>query len=121
MKYNNLERWKELQDAYKDVNWQRKALENHFSGNEHAAPYNSQPNSVFDNYRDGKIVQRRYYGRTGKPRLDIDMTDHGNSKEHPIVPHYHNWNERADGKLKRDAAHDNELKLGHRIANKDIL
>lgn len=121
MKYNNPERWKELQDAYKDVNWQRKALENHLSGNEHAAPYNSQPNSVFDNYRDGKIVQRRYYGRTGKPRLDIDMTDHGNSKEHPIVPHYHNWNESADGKLKRDAAHDNELKLGHRIANKDIL
>ena len=121
MKYNNPERWKELQDAYKDVNWQRKALENHLSGNEHVAPYNSQPNSVFDNYRDGKIVQRRYYGRTGKPRLDIDMTDHGNSKEHPIVPHYHNWNESADGKLKRDAAHDNELKLGHRIANKDIL
>ena len=56
-----------------------------------------------------------------RPKLDIDMTDHGNSKEHPIVPHYHNWCLDENNTLKREAKHDNALKLGHEIANKDIL
>lgn len=76
---------------------------------------------MFDNYKDGVLQRRRYYGNDGRPRLDIDMTDHGNSKEHPIVPHYHNWYLDEKGNLKREAKHDNPLKLGHEIANKDIL
>lgn len=56
-----------------------------------------------------------------KPRLDIDMTDHGNSKQHPVVPHYHEWTENESKKLIRDSAHDNGLKKWHRIANEDIL
>lgn len=28
-------------------------------------------NTVFDNYKDGKLESRRYYGRTGKP-MKID-------------------------------------------------
>lgn len=76
---------------------------------------------MFDNFKDGALQRRRYYGNDGRPRLDIDMTDHGNSKEHPIVPHYHNWYLDEKGNLKREAKHDNPLKLGHEIANKDIL
>lgn len=49
------------------------------------------------------------------------MTNHGNPKEHPVVPHYHNWNEIGEGKLRRDTSHDSELKLGYKIANEDIL
>lgn len=121
MKYNEAEKWSELKEAYQDANWQKKALKNLKSGEMHSAPFEQEASSVFDNYRDGKIVQRRYYGKTGKPRLDIDMTDHGNPKEHPVVPHYHGWNELQNGKLQREGKHDNELKLGYRIANADIL
>lgn len=121
MKYNDPEKWKIIEEAYGDINWQRKALKNHTKGEVHSAPYQATPNSVFDNYKDGIIQRRRFYGSDGKPRLDIDMTDHGNSKEHPVVPHYHNWHKTEDGALKRESKHDNELKLGHKIANKDIL
>lgn len=121
MKYNNSVRWTELKGAYRDVNWQRKALKNHAFGTERAAPFNGPPNSVYDKYKDGQLVQRRYYGRTGKPRLDIDVSDHGNAKRHPVVPHKHGWQEFEDGSIKRSDAHDVSLKLGDRIANKDIL
>lgn len=121
MKYTESEKWREAKAAYKDVNWQRQALKNHKSGEVHSPPFKGEPNSVFDNYKDGRPFQRRYYGKTGKPRLDIDLTDHGNAKEHPVVPHYHDWNEVEGGAVKRDSRHDQELKLGHRIANKDIL
>lgn len=121
MKYNKPEKWNELKEAYRDVNWQRKALENHSSGELHTTPFKGPPNSVFDNYKNGRLSQRRYYGKTGKPRLDIDMTDHGNSKDHPIVPHYHGWREWKDGSVEREGKHDNALKLGHKLANSDIL
>ena len=49
------------------------------------------------------------------------MTDHGNSKQHPVVPHYHEWTENESKKLIRDSAHDNGIKKWHRIANEDIL
>lgn len=121
MKYNDSEKWKAISEAYADVKWQRKALEKRVSGEMHSIPYRGVPNSAYDNYKDGILQRRRYYGNDGRPRLDIDMTDHGNPKEHPVVPHYHNWYLDENGTLKREAKHDNALKLGHEIANKDIL
>lgn len=121
MKYTNGNKWEDLKKVYKETSWQKKALEKHSTGEEHTSPYQSEPNSVYDNYKNGVLVQRRYYGKTGKPRLDIDMTDHGNSKQHPVVPHYHDWNENKNKKLVRDSSHDNGLKTWHKIANKDIL
>lgn len=121
MKYNDSEKWKTISEAYTDVIWQKKALKNHNTGESHSVPYQGAPNSVYDNYKDGVIQRRRYYENDGRPRLDIDMTDHGNPKEHPVVPHYHNWYLDKSGILKREAKHDNPLKLGHEIANKDVL
>lgn len=122
MKYNKPEEWQRLKEAYRDVRWQRKALENqHDSSDARSVPFEYKPNSVYDKVNNGEIVQRRYFGRTGKPRLDIDLTDHGNPKEHTTVPHYHDWNEKADGRIERDKNHNNPLKLGHRIANADLL
>lgn len=121
LKYNNGDSWNKLKVTYSDVNWKRKTLTKHSSGELHKVPYLGVPNSVFDNYRNGIIQQRRYYGKTGKPRLDIDMTNHGNIKEHPVVPHYHDWFEISDEKVKRDTSSDKKLKLGHVIANEDIL
>ena len=87
----------------------------------HRVPFKAESNSVFDNYKDGKLESRRYYGRTGKPRLDIDLTDRGNPKNHPIVPHHHSW-------LKNESNHDDierqddfKLTRAHVIANKEIL
>lgn len=121
MKYNDSEKWKIISEAYTDVKWQSQALKKKQIGEVHSIPYKGTPNSVFDNFKDGALQRRRYYGNDGRPRLDIDMTDHGNSKEHPIVPHYHNWYLDEKGNLKREAKHDNPLKLGHEIVNKDIL
>lgn len=47
------------------------------------------PNSVGRNYKNGKLNSERYYGPDGKGYLDLDYTNHGNSKTHPIVPHEH--------------------------------
>lgn len=121
MKYNKNETWKEMKEAYKDVNWQKKCQENISSGEVHKVPFENAPNSIFDKYENGKIVQRRYYGKTGKPRLDIDLTDHGNAVKHPVVPHRHGWKELNDSSVKRDEVHDMPLKLGDKIANADIL
>ena len=121
MKYNDNEKWKAISEAFTDVKWQNQALKKKQIGEVHSIPYKGTPNSVFDNYKDDVLQRRRYYGNDGRPRLDIDMTDHGNSKEHPVVPHYHNWYLDEKGNLKREAKHDNPLKLGHEIANKDIL
>lgn len=121
MKYNDSEKWGTISKAYADVKWQRKALKKRVIGEAHSIPYRGIANSAYDNYKDGILQRRRYYGNDGRPRLDIDMTDHGNPKEHPVVPHYHNWYLDKNGTLKREAKHDNVLKLGHKIANEDIL
>ena len=121
MKYTETEKWQEARGTYRDVKWQRAAQQNRKSGEVHSTPFHGEPNSVFDNYKNGKLYQRRYYGKTGKPRFDIDMTDHGNPKEHPVAPHYHSWKETGEGAPKRDSRHDQALKTSHRIANADIL
>lgn len=52
----------------------------------------SEPYSSNDNYdKDGKLKERRYFDKNGKPDMDIHYTDHGNPKKHPKVPHRHDW------------------------------
>jgi hypothetical protein len=80
----------------------------------------NEPEKWNDLKDDGQLIQRRYYGKTGKSRLDIDMTDHGNPKEHAVVPHYQNWHEIDNTNVRREISHDTELKIGDRIANEDI-
>ena len=46
-------------------------------------------NSVTQKYRNGLLTSERYYGNNGNAYLDIDYTDHGNPKSHPVVPHIH--------------------------------
>ena len=49
------------------------------------------------------------------------MTDHGNSKKHPVVPHRHGWKELENGAIEREEVCDNPLRMGDKIANADIL
>lgn len=44
-----------------------------------------------DLVKDGELVQRRYYDHKGKAEVDIDYNDHGNPKQHPMVPYRHDW------------------------------
>lgn len=122
MKYNDGGEYERLKELYRNTSWQVKSLENLTKGSVHRVAYEGTPNSVFDNIGDdGKVISRRYYGRTGKPKLDIDLTDHSNPKQHKVIPHYHNWKELQSGKMERDKGTDKPLELWHKIANKDIL
>lgn len=73
---------------------------------EHSLAKTSTPNSVMIKY-DGKgnKLSERYYDKDGRAYLDIDYTDHGNKKSHPIVPHQHiiRW---ENGKFKRDVGRE---------------
>ena len=52
-------------------------------------PRKSDPNSVTKKVVGGIVKTERYFDKNGEPYLDIDYTDHGNPKRHPIVPHEH--------------------------------
>lgn len=52
-------------------------------------PITSSPNSVVRKKNGDDVVTERYYNSEGEPYIDIDYTDHGNPKTHPIVPHKH--------------------------------
>lgn len=75
----------------------------------HGLPDEGIANSVIKRYKDGKLKQERYYGDDGKPYLDIDYSDHGNSKLHPYVPHQHKITYDDNGKMHRDHS-DTEVK-----------
>ncbi|MGE8207834.1 hypothetical protein ACQKP0_25550 [Heyndrickxia sp. NPDC080065] len=122
MKYNDPNRYNELKSLYRDVNWQVKAQENLKIGNVHKVEFIGPPNSVFDNYKDGKLDSRRYYGPTGKPRLDIDFSDHGNPKNHPVVPHAHDWHVKTENIdiIKRER-NWRSLSKAEEVANQDVI
>lgn len=50
-----------------------------------------KPNSRADLYKNGKLIQSRWYGPNGLAERNRDFTDHGNSKQHPNVPHDYPW------------------------------
>lgn len=73
------------------------------SNNEHInIPYKGLPNSVTIIRKNGIVQQERYYDENGLPYWDIDYTDHGNPKQHPVVPHEHHWIITPTGERKRD-------------------
>lgn len=63
----------------------------HSSSTASSLPKTSTPLSSKDQIRNGKLQQRRYYGKNGVADVDIDYTNHGNAKLHPKVPHRHDW------------------------------
>jgi hypothetical protein len=42
-------------------------------------------------HRKRGMIRRRLYDDKGDVKTDIDLTDHGSPKSHPIVPHAHDW------------------------------
>ncbi|MGM0214955.1 hypothetical protein IGI42_002536 [Enterococcus sp. AZ109] len=100
-KYNDGEGWTELKSLYRDVKGMKKAFDDYSRVPGRNIPFNHRPNSVVDAFDGSEHFQRRFYGKTGKPRLDLDYTAHGNPITHPVVPHAHNWTpyEKKKGEL----------------------
>ena len=71
------------------------------SHNIHSVPVSAEPNSVHISTYKGKLHSERYFDGKGSPYLDIDYTNHGNPKMHPVVPHEHTITVK-DGKFIRD-------------------
>ena len=69
--------------------------------NKNPGPYGEVNISVDILDAEGNIKTRRWYDSEGKAYRDVDMSDHGNPKEHPEVPHEHTW-EYNNGKPKRN-------------------
>lgn len=61
-------------------------------------PAKGAPNSSQDRVKNGKVLERRYYDSKGNADLDIHYHDHGNPKNHPKVPHRHDWSNGSPGK-----------------------
>lgn len=124
MKYTDNEGWSSLKSTYRDVNWMKNAQTNYTKVDKGSIPKESVPNSVSDRYgKNGELTTRRYYGRTGKARLDIDFQQ-GNPKYHEVVPHVHDWTyyerQKDDFDVKRSKKW-RELNLAEKIANKDVI
>ncbi|WP_262345397.1 minor capsid protein [Lactiplantibacillus plantarum] len=123
MKYNYSDSYQSLLKVAREVRREQFALNNvHNFGEVHGVPYQQEANSVFDRYVDEQLVARRYYGKTGKARLDIDFTDHGNAKIHTIVPHAYSWLHvtKKNGKVvPRREEPGRKLTIAERIVNKD--
>jgi len=121
IKYNDSERWNDLNKIHRDVKWMKHSLQNYSQTTSHKVPFTNQPNSVVDKYVDGEIYQRRFFGKTGKPRLDIDFNQ-GNPKYHEIVPHSHEWTQHE--KNKEALVRNPEWRIltkAEEIANKDVI
>ena len=69
--------------------------------NKNPGPYGEVNISVDILDAEGNIKTRRWYDSEGKAYRDVDMSDHGNPKEHPEVPHEHTL-EYNNGKPKRN-------------------
>jgi len=67
----------------------------------HSVPSHGTPSSVSKNYKNGHLDSERYYDKDGNAYLDIDYTNHGNSKTHPNVPHEHSIHFDEAGKMYR--------------------
>lgn len=92
-KYNDTEGWSNLKKLYQDVKWMKNSFSNYsVVSDTHQLPFESKPYSVSDWIRDGDLYRRRFYGKNGKPRIDIDSSDHKQPDAHKYVPHTHEWN-----------------------------
>ncbi|KEH85354.1 hypothetical protein [Clostridium novyi] len=53
---------------------------------------NPNPSLTLDRINElGKVIARRFYDELGRALRDVDFTNHGNPKDHPIVPHVYIW------------------------------
>ena len=59
--------------------------------NEHSLDDEGDSLTIANLFHNGVRIQRRWYGKDGLPVRNRDYTNHGNPKQHKIVPHDHRW------------------------------
>lgn len=119
MKYNDGSEWDDLKELYREVNWMKSYQSDITEFKEAKRPFEHKPKSVIDEFINGDHVYRRYYGITGKPRLDIDFTDHATPTIHNN-PHAHTWTYEQREHVKKEIPKHHghrELTLAEKIAN----
>ena len=100
--------YNKVQDFFASLNEQKKyekakeageETDNHAVTDGSKLPSKGAPNSSQDKIdNNGKVLERRYYDKNVNADLDIHNHDNGNPKQHPKVPHRHNWENRSPGK-----------------------
>ncbi len=74
----------------------------YIQGGKEKFPTTGKPNTKSTLYgKNGQVIRERWYGSDGNPLKDRDWTDHGNAKQHPNVPHDHDWVVGPGGTLER--------------------
>ena len=79
-------------------------------------PDHWRPNSVVEKINpNGRIVQRRVYDHKGKPKFDVDLTNHGTPEYHPFGhggAHMHEYkgNKRLRGRELTDEEYQRYVK-----------
>lgn len=80
-------------------------------------PLEGEPNTIIDLVDNGRVKQRRIYGDSGKVTKDIDTSDHGKPKYHPMGAHKHEYDyNKKEPRGKPDYFTTEELRQ-----NKDII
>lgn len=93
LKYNNGEEWNKIKSDYKYQNMLNNRTKIVLSKSNRALPNEGDSDSIYDLvHEDGKVKQRRIYGKDGKAIKDIDTTDHNKPKYHPMGAHKHEYN-----------------------------
>ena len=58
----------------------------------HKIPIIGLPNWKYDKLgANGNVIERRFFDDKGNAKLDLDFSDHGSSKAHPMGPHAHDF------------------------------
>ena len=65
-------------------------------------PFGEPNSSVNILNSKGEVITRRFYDKSGTAVRDVDMTNHGNPKNHPEYPHEHKWKYDSNGKPTRE-------------------
>lgn len=85
--------------------------EKHSTSKENPGPIGEPDSSVDILDENGQVKTRRQYDSEGKAYRDVDMTDHGNPKQHPEVPHEHTWDWSSGGPIRKQELKMNGLLL----------
>jgi hypothetical protein len=75
-----------------------------------------RPNSVIEKLNPkGTIIQRRFYGKDGKPTIDVDLNNHGTPEYHPFNyggahKHRYDWSNRRKPRQRGEELTQEEYK-----------
>lgn len=117
LKYNDIEKWEGIKRDYRYANMLKNRKIVIRDENNRTLPLEGDPYTITDFVDDNRVKQRRLYGSNRKAMKDIDTSDHGKPKYHPMGAHKHDYDyEKEKPHGKADYFTEEELRQ-----NKDII